>query len=100
MIFKKMILRDPLGISAPVLEKLQELQYDPNFELYDSYILTKDLKHLVFFISPSNPPFETKANKKFVKGLRNVIQQTSANHTFVRATFSGELLLPSAMPNE
>ncbi len=32
-----------------------QLQYDENFELYDDYILTKDRKHLMLFITPKYP---------------------------------------------
>src|SRR5689334_8509001 len=39
---KKIILKDPMGISFLALKKLQQLQYDENFELYQGYILTKD----------------------------------------------------------
>ena len=33
-----MISNDPVGISFLGLKKLQQLQYDENFELYDNYV--------------------------------------------------------------
>jgi len=54
---KSMISKDPVGITFLGLKKLQQLQYDENFELYDNYILTKDRKHLMLFITPK---FSTK----------------------------------------
>src|SRR5688572_17405960 len=42
VVVKKMIVNDPLGFSFLTLQKLKQLQYDENFELYDGYILTKD----------------------------------------------------------
>jgi len=47
---KKIIEKDPLGFSFLALRKLSGIQYDENFELYDGYILTRDHRHLIFFI--------------------------------------------------
>ena len=41
---KSMISKDPVGITFLGLKKLQQLQYDENFELYDNYVVTKDQK--------------------------------------------------------
>ena len=41
---KSMISKDPVGISFLGFKKVQQLQYDENFELHDNYIVTKDRK--------------------------------------------------------
>ena len=46
---KNMISKDPVGITFLGLKKLQQLQYDENFELYDNYVVTKDQKTPVAF---------------------------------------------------
>ena len=46
---KKIIVNDPVGISFIALKKLQQLQYDKNFELYDNFVVTKDHKNLLAF---------------------------------------------------
>ncbi|MEO5892549.1 MAG: 1-acyl-sn-glycerol-3-phosphate acyltransferase [Ferruginibacter sp.] len=70
---KSMISNDPVGISFLGLKKLQQLQYDENFELFDSYIVTKDHRNLVMFIQPAYPPNNTGKNALLLKGLDEVI---------------------------
>ncbi len=83
MVFKKMISNDPAGISVIPLKKLQQLQYDENFELYDNVVVTKDYKTLLLFIKPVYPPSNTGENLVFLKGLDRIIQaQTEPGSAF------------------
>jgi hypothetical protein len=41
MVMKKIIADDPVGISFIALKKLQGLQIDDNYELYDGHIITR-----------------------------------------------------------
>ena len=66
---KNMISSDPVGISYLGLKKMQQLQYDDNFELYDNYVVTRDHKHLLLFITPRYPPGNTGMNARLLKGL-------------------------------
>ncbi len=59
---KSIIANDPVGISFIALKKLQQLQYDDNFELYDNYIVTKDHRHLLLFVTPVYPAGNTGKN--------------------------------------
>ncbi|NSL90462.1 MMPL family transporter [Chitinophaga sp. Mgbs1] len=72
LVLKKMIQADPVGISWIGVKKLQHLQYDDQFELYDNYVMTKNHRHLLIFITPANPPGATKVNAAFLKGLDQV----------------------------
>ncbi|MFZ1305962.1 MAG: 1-acyl-sn-glycerol-3-phosphate acyltransferase, partial [Ferruginibacter sp.] len=83
---KSMISKDPVGITFLGLKKLQQLQYDENFELYDNYILTKDRKHLMLFITPKFPPNNTAKNALLLKGLDSLIDNNSSK---VTATYFG-----------
>ncbi len=83
---KSMISKDPVGITFLGLKKLQQLQYDENFELYDNYILTKDKKHLMLFITPAFPPGNTGKNAQLLKGLDSLIDN---NGSTVTATYFG-----------
>ncbi len=83
---KSMISKDPVGITFLALKKLQQLQYDENFELYDSYILTKDRKNLMFFITPKFPPNNTGKNALLLQGLDDIIDNNSST---VTATYFG-----------
>lgn len=83
---KTMISKDPVGITFLGLKKLQQLQYDENFELYDNYILTRDKKHLMFFITPKYPPNNTGKNALLLNGLDSLIDN---NNSAVTATYFG-----------
>ncbi len=84
---KNMISKDPVGISFLGLKKLQQLQYDENFELYDNYILTKDRKHLMLFITPAFPPANTGKNALLLEGLDSIIENNKSN--IVTASYFG-----------
>ncbi len=83
---KNMISKDPVGITFLGLKKLQQLQYDENFKLYDNYILTRDKKHLMLFITPKYPPNNTGKNVLLLKGLDSLIDNSSGT---VTATYFG-----------
>ena len=70
---KNIIASDPVGISFIALRKLQQLQYDENFELYDGYVMTKDHQTLMLFITPRYPPDNTGKNALFLRGLDSII---------------------------
>lgn len=83
---KSMISKDPVGISFLGIKKLQQLQYDENFELYDNYVMTKDLKHLIFFVTPAYPPNNTGKNALLLKGIDSLIDSNNGN---VSASYFG-----------
>jgi uncharacterized protein len=86
---KKMIVEDPLGFSFIVLKKLSQLQYDENFELYDSYIVTRDHRHLIFFIQPEAKSNDTGKNIDMVKALRTTIEKLNAGRDDVLVSAFG-----------
>ena len=86
---KNMISKDPVGISFLGLKKIQQLQYDDNFELYDGYVMTKDKKNLLFFITPLYPPNNTGKNAILLEGLDSLInanRSASVSATYFGAT--------------
>jgi 1-acyl-sn-glycerol-3-phosphate acyltransferase len=86
---KKIIAEDPLGFSFLVLRKLQRLQYDQNFELYDNYIVTRDRKTLMFFIEPIYPSSETGKNGVMLAKLNEMTSNISKRHPSVNVTYFG-----------
>ena len=78
VILKKNILRDPVGITPYALKRMQNLQFDDNFELDNGYIFTRDKKHLLFFIIPKVKPSETDKNAELLAGLDSALEKTSA----------------------
>ncbi|HRO47623.1 1-acyl-sn-glycerol-3-phosphate acyltransferase [Agriterribacter sp.] len=88
--FKNMISNDPVGISFIALKKLQQLQYDENFELYDNAVITKDHKNLLLFITPQYPPNNTGKNALFLKGLDSlIVSQTTTAFPAISASYFG-----------
>ncbi len=75
---KNMISDDPVGISYLGLKKMQQLQYDDNFELYDNYVVTKDHKHLLLFITPAYPPDNTGKNASLLNGIDAISDSLSS----------------------
>jgi 1-acyl-sn-glycerol-3-phosphate acyltransferase len=78
---KKIILRDPVGISFLGLKKLKQLQYDDNFELYDSYVMTKDHRHLLIFLTPAFAPNNTGKNAELLQGLDQIADSLQQVHS-------------------
>jgi predicted exporter len=89
IVTKRIIVQDPLGFSFLALKKLQQLQYDENFELYDNYIITQDHRHILFFLQPAYPPAETKHNSEFVDALNTIVTETTAGHEQLMASYFG-----------
>lgn len=73
---KKPILRDPLGLAQNALLHLQDFQIDDNFDLQNGYILTKDKRHQILFLSSANSGRETKKNRELLQILKETIQAT------------------------
>ncbi|MBV7531888.1 trifunctional MMPL family transporter/lysophospholipid acyltransferase/class I SAM-dependent methyltransferase [Chitinophaga sp. sic0106] len=89
LVLKRMIQADPVGISWIGVKKLQQLQADDQFELYDNFIMTKDHRHLMIFITPANPPTATKVNTKFLAGLDHLQDSLLKQHPEIQATYFG-----------
>lgn len=69
IVLKKFIAGDPAGIARMALKKLQQMQKDENYDTYDNYIVTKDRKNVLFFITSAFPSNETSKNAGLIKGL-------------------------------
>jgi 1-acyl-sn-glycerol-3-phosphate acyltransferase len=78
MVMKRLIADDPVGITTLALRKLQSLQTDKDFELYDGYIFSKDHQSLYFFITPSHGSSETKWNGQLLDALDVEIEKVRA----------------------
>ena len=97
---KSIISNDPVGISFIALKKLQQLQYDKNFELYDNYVVTKDHKTLMLFITPAFASNNTGKNKLFLAGLDQIMsdlsgkgfKNVSASYFGASSVFTGNAL--------
>ncbi len=86
---KKLIISDPVGFSFLALRKLQKLQYDDNFELYDSYIMTRDRRHLVFFIQAGYGSNETGKNAPFIDRLETISKEFTEGNEDIMVSYFG-----------
>ncbi len=89
MITKRIYAKDILGISQLALAKVQQLQYDDNYVLYDNAIFTRDKKHLLFFLAPEYPASDTGHNTKLIEALDEVLASVHAAYTSVDAVYFG-----------
>ncbi len=80
MVSKDFILQDPLGISFLALQKLQQLSIGDQFELKDGFVVTKDHKNLLLFITPKLPANETDQNTIFIQHLESAKSLLNAKY--------------------
>lgn len=97
LILKRIIADDPVGITTLALRKLQSLQVDDKFELYDGYIVSKDHHGLYMFITPTHSSGETKENAALLDGLDEVIGSLKAQESGAEVLYYGGI--PVAVGN-
>ncbi len=86
---RSQVVKDPLGIEGLALRKLQKLQGSDQYESYNGYILSKDHRHLLIFISPANPPGETGKNGQMLKKLDKILREKINSGQRFRAEYFG-----------
>lgn len=69
IVSKEMILRDPLGISFIALKKLRQLGITDQFVLKDGFLVSRDGRNILLFITPKFGSSETAENGKFAEQL-------------------------------
>jgi predicted exporter len=91
---KQMIIRDPLGIGSMALGKLSSFQNDENYTIVNGCIFSRDLQHLMLFITPVYASNETSGNADFVKSLRQSTQKiTETDGGRVRIEYIGSAMI-------
>ncbi len=90
IISKDFILKDPLGISFIAMNKLQQLSFGDDFEFNNGYILTKDKKKLLLFLTPKMAANETDTNTLFIEKLNLIQTQLNLKfHSKVEMSYFG-----------
>ncbi|MBF4492391.1 1-acyl-sn-glycerol-3-phosphate acyltransferase [Flavobacterium sp. MR2016-29] len=100
-ITKDFILEDPLGISFIALKKLQQLNIVDDFTLDNGFVMTKDKKKLLLFITSNLPSSETEKNSIFAAKLQSI--QDHLNQKFKGKTsisYFGSALIAVANANQ
>ncbi|WP_406844877.1 1-acyl-sn-glycerol-3-phosphate acyltransferase [Flavobacterium soyae] len=100
-ITKDFILQDPLGISFIALKKLQQLNIGDDFTLDNGFVMTKDKKKLLLFITSDISSSETEKNTLFAEKLKSI--QENLNTQFKGKTsvsYFGSALIAAANANQ
>jgi 1-acyl-sn-glycerol-3-phosphate acyltransferase len=86
---KKIILKDPVGLSNKALLRLRSFQLDQSLQIKNNYLFTQDQKHLVFYLVPNQPASETKKNSSLVNLIKASIEEQRSDFPSVKAEFFG-----------
>jgi 1-acyl-sn-glycerol-3-phosphate acyltransferase len=70
---KQMIILDPAGIAGIALKKLGSFQNDENYTIVNGCVFSRDLSHLMMFLTPVYASNATSKNSEFVKLLNTRI---------------------------
>jgi predicted exporter len=100
LVTKDFIFKDPLSFTNLGLKKLEELQVGDDFKLYNNFLITKDEKHLLLFISPTYPASETDKNSDFIESLKAIQSSLNAEFSTVKSQFFGGVLYSVANANQ
>jgi len=78
VVFSRFIRRDPLSLTPLALKKMQSLQFDEHFEINEGYVMTKDRKNLLLFLTPASTSGETAKNERLITALDSITHNVSA----------------------
>jgi 1-acyl-sn-glycerol-3-phosphate acyltransferase len=100
-ITKDFILQDPLGISFIALKKLQQLNIGDDFTLDNGFVMTKDKKKLLLFITSNLPSSETEKNTIFAAKLKSIQDHLNQQYkTKTSISYFGSALIAVANANQ
>ena len=83
------ISRDPLNLFTPVLSKLQGLQQENKFEMYDGYIFTPDMSRAIVMLSSPFGNSETDKNSQLLQLLTSGIERMNTRYPNIEAHVLG-----------
>lgn len=85
---KGTLTRDPLHWTTPVLQQLQNMQMNDNYQLYNGYIFNKAGTEATITVTSAYPVSETSQNALLLKQIETAEQQT-------RTAFNGQIKISS-----
>ncbi|WP_162902920.1 trifunctional MMPL family transporter/lysophospholipid acyltransferase/class I SAM-dependent methyltransferase [Taibaiella koreensis] len=89
MVAKQWIAQDPAGIIPIAFRKLQSLQFDPGYELYNGYIFSRDGKRLTFLLDLSYPASATGRNAVFFEKTDRLLAQWQKERPGLHISYFG-----------
>jgi 1-acyl-sn-glycerol-3-phosphate acyltransferase len=92
-VIKKIFMRDPLGMTFLAINKLKSLQISDQFDIVDGFIMTKDRRNLLLFVTPTNPSTETILNQKLLNGIdRLLIKINKSYNNEIKGQYFGAIV--------
>lgn len=96
-IAKSFIVKDPLGLSFMGLKQLNQLGLADDFKLKDGFLVHKDEKHILLFISPKFKTGNTDKNQVFSDNIYQLQNDLNSDYkNKVRSTYFGGPLIAVA----
>ncbi len=97
IITKNTIIKDPLGLSFIALKKMQSLNIGDEFIVEDGFVVTKNKKNILLFITPKLESSETSNNSEFVDQLYAVQEKLNDRfNTKVQSEYFGGIIIAVA----
>lgn len=97
IVSKDIILKDPLGLSFIALKKLRQLGVTDDFVLKDGFLVSKDEKNILLFITPTFGSSETAENSKFAEQLYSLQNRLNRKYSGkVKSEYFGAALIAVA----
>ncbi|WP_299439111.1 1-acyl-sn-glycerol-3-phosphate acyltransferase [uncultured Aquimarina sp.] len=81
LVTKKYIVKDPLALTPQGLKKLAQLQLGDNYDLYNGFLITKDRKNLLLFLTPALATNETGENTLFIEELKKITSHLNEKYS-------------------
>ncbi|WP_459209518.1 MMPL family transporter [Aquimarina rhabdastrellae] len=80
VITKRFIVKDPLQLTSLGLQKLAQLQLGDEFELHNGFLITKDHKNVILFLTTAQATNETDKNTYFVEQLEKIKKELNTKY--------------------
>ena len=81
--------RDPLNLFTPVVARLQQTQPQANYEDYEGYIFSPDMKKALVLLRSPFGSSETEKNGQLLKLLQQTAEEALHDHTDIDIHFTG-----------
>ncbi len=89
IVAKQWIAADPIGMVPIALQRLQSLNFDTAYQLYNGYVFSKDERRLNFFMESAFAASETGKNQMLFAQVDDVLKSWLKGNSGVSAYYFG-----------
>ena len=83
------VMRDPLGLFTPVLERLQAEMPQSGMEIYDGYVFTPDMSRAIAMLTSPFGNSETRYNSRLLSLINDALSDMKAVYPEIDAHIAG-----------